>query len=149
MTFVKPVLAAGLFALAAAPVLAETPADVLVVAQNIDDIVEHRPGRGLRVLLRRIVTKTYDPLVQYERDRHQDARRRPRRPNGTSTMPPRPSPSPCATASSSPRAIRCAPRTWSYSFKRVVTLNKAPAFILTQLGWTPENIEQMVTGRRQ
>jgi len=32
-----------------------------------------------------------------------------------------------------------------YSFKRVVMLNLTPAFILTQLGWTPENIDSMVT----
>ena len=33
----------------------------------------------------------------------------------------------------------------AYSFKRVVALNKAPAFILTQFGWTKDNIDQMVT----
>lgn len=31
------------------------------------------------------------------------------------------------------------------SWKRVLVLNKAPAFILANLGWTPENIEEMVT----
>ena len=31
-----------------------------------------------------------------------------------------------------------------YSWKRVVVLNKSPAFLLTQLGWTPENIDTMV-----
>ena len=32
-----------------------------------------------------------------------------------------------------------------FSFARVVKLNLTPAFILTQLGWTPENIADMVT----
>ncbi|EFG2885550.1 ABC transporter substrate-binding protein, partial [Escherichia coli] len=32
-----------------------------------------------------------------------------------------------------------------YSWKRVIALNKAPAFLLTQLGWTPDNIDKMVT----
>ena len=32
-----------------------------------------------------------------------------------------------------------------FSFARVVKLNLTPAFILTQLGWTPENIAEMVT----
>jgi peptide/nickel transport system substrate-binding protein len=32
-----------------------------------------------------------------------------------------------------------------FSFERVVKLNLNPAFILTQLGWTPENIREMVT----
>ncbi|WP_176556366.1 ABC transporter substrate-binding protein [Rubellimicrobium rubrum] len=31
------------------------------------------------------------------------------------------------------------------SVARVIKLNLTPAFILTQLGWTPENVEQMVT----
>ncbi|MBP0500610.1 hypothetical protein J8J32_21280, partial [Mycobacterium tuberculosis] len=32
-----------------------------------------------------------------------------------------------------------------YSWKRVIALNKAPAFILAQLGWTPANYDKMVT----
>ena len=32
-----------------------------------------------------------------------------------------------------------------YSFGRVIKLNLTPAFILAQLGWTPENVDQMVT----
>ena len=33
-----------------------------------------------------------------------------------------------------------------YSFKRVLALNKAPAFILTQLGWTPKiTLPQLVS----
>ena len=32
-----------------------------------------------------------------------------------------------------------------FSFARVVKLNLTPAFILTQLGWTPENVAEMVT----
>jgi peptide/nickel transport system substrate-binding protein len=38
----------------------------------------------------------------------------------------------------------------AYSFQRVVKLNKTPAFILTQFGFTPENVEKMIraTGDR-
>lgn len=32
----------------------------------------------------------------------------------------------------------------AFSLQRVVKLNKTPAFILTQFGWTPENVDQMV-----
>src|SRR5690606_26753067 len=32
-----------------------------------------------------------------------------------------------------------------FSWKRVLVLEKAPAFILAGLGWTPDNIDQMVT----
>ena len=31
-----------------------------------------------------------------------------------------------------------------FSLKRVVTLNKGPAFIITQFGFTPENMEQTI-----
>ena len=32
-----------------------------------------------------------------------------------------------------------------FSFKRVIVLKKAPAFILAQFGWNSENIDQMVS----
>jgi peptide/nickel transport system substrate-binding protein len=35
----------------------------------------------------------------------------------------------------------------AFSLQRVVKLGKSPAFILTQFGWTPENVEQNVTAQ--
>ena len=52
----KLLLVGGLLALAlpsSAPATAKTPAGVLVVAKNIDDIVSLDPGTGLRVHQRR------------------------------------------------------------------------------------------------
>lgn len=144
MRNVKPLLAAGLLAFAAAPAPAETPANALVVAQNIDDIVTIDPASAYEFTSGEIVTNTYDALVQYgARD--------------TTVL---------APGLATDWEIDADARTITFtlrdgvtftsgnplrgedvvgSFKRVVTLNKAPAFILTQLGWTPENIEEMVT----
>ena len=33
----------------------------------------------------------------------------------------------------------------AFSLQRAIKLNKTPAFILGQFGWTPENVDQMVT----
>jgi peptide/nickel transport system substrate-binding protein len=144
MKIVKSVLAASLIALATSPALAETPANALVIAQNIDDIVTIDPASAYEFTSGEYVTNTYDRLVQYDAD-------------DTSVL---------APGLATEWEIDAANKTITFtlregvkfhsgnplrpedvigSFKRVVVLNKAPAFILTQLGWTPENIEQMVT----
>ncbi len=144
MKIVKSVLAASLIALATSPALAETPANALVIAQNIDDIVTIDPASAYEFTSGEYVTNTYDRLVQYDAD-------------DTTVL---------APGLATEWAIDAANKTITFtlregvtfhsgnplrpedvigSFKRVVVLNKAPAFILTQLGWTPENIEQMVT----
>jgi peptide/nickel transport system substrate-binding protein len=144
MKIVKSVLAASLIALATSPALAETPANALVIAQNIDDIVTIDPASAYEFTSGEYVTNTYDRLVQYDAD-------------DTTVL---------APGLATEWEIDAANKTITFtlregvkfhsgnplrpedvigSFKRVVVLNKAPAFILTQLGWTPENVEQMVT----
>jgi peptide/nickel transport system substrate-binding protein len=122
---------------------AETPADVLVIAQNIDDIVAIDPAEAYEFSSGEYVTQTYDRLVQYEAE------------DLTKVSP---GLAEKWTADEAAKTIVFTLREGvkfhsgnplrgedvAYSFKRVVTLNKAPAFILTQLGWTPENIGDMV-----
>jgi peptide/nickel transport system substrate-binding protein len=144
MKIVKSVLAASLIALATSPALADTPANALVVAQNIDDIVTIDPASAYEFTSGEYVTNTYDRLVQYDADDTTvlapglateweiDAE------NKTITFTLRE-----GVTFHSGNTLR--PEDVIGSFKRVVVLNKAPAFILTQLGWTPENIEEMVT----
>jgi peptide/nickel transport system substrate-binding protein len=144
MKIVKSVLAASLIALATSPALAETPANALVIAQNIDDIVTIDPASAYEFTSGEYVTNTYDRLVQYDADDttvlapglatewEVDAT------NKTITFTLRED-----VTFHSGNPLR--PEDVIGSFKRVVTLNKAPAFILTQLGWTPENVEEMVT----
>jgi peptide/nickel transport system substrate-binding protein len=130
--------------LAAGAVYAATPADALVIAQNIDDIVALDPAQAYEFTSGEINTNVYDRLVQYEAEDttvlapglasewtvDEDAK--------TITFTMREG---ALFASGNP--VR--PEDVVYSFTRVVNLNLTPAFILTQLGWTVDNIGEMVT----
>lgn len=144
MNMLKRTLLAAAFALAPlAPLHAATPADTLVVAQNIDDIVSIDPAEAYEFSSGEYVTQTYDRLVQY------DAPDLKKLAPGLATE---------WKADDAGKTITFTLRDGVkftsgnplraedvvYSWKRVVVLNKAPAFLLTQLGWTPENIGDMV-----
>ena len=137
------VAASMLVPVAATTAHAATPADALVVAANIDDIVSIDPAEAYEFSSGEYVTQTYDRLVQYDA----------------------PDTSKLAAGLATEWSVDDAAKTITftlrdgvkfssgnpvraedvlYSWKRVVVLNKAPAFILTQLGWTPDNIETMV-----
>ncbi|ASP23243.1 putative D,D-dipeptide-binding periplasmic protein DdpA (plasmid) [Antarctobacter heliothermus] len=140
-------VAAALSALAllGAPALAETPDNILVVAQNIDDIVALDPAQAYEFTSSEYMANVYDRLVQFDAEDttklvgglaeswEMDAETR------TITFDLRDG---VTFHSGNP----VTPADVIYSFKRVVALNKNPAFILTQLGWTADNIDQMVTG---
>ena len=146
MNFFRAALLATALALpmASTASLAATPADVLVVAQNIDDIVAIDPAQAYEFSSGEYVTQVYDRLVQY------DAEDPTKLVGGVASE---------WVADDTAKTITFTlrdgvkfhsgnplrPQDVIYTFKRVIALNKAPAFILTQLGWTPENIEQMVT----
>lgn len=143
--FTSSVLASFLALPFAAPALADTPEGVLVVAQNIDDIVAIDPAQAYEFTSGELVTNLYDRLVQY------DATDTAVLAGGLASE---------WTADAAAKTITFTLRDGAsfasgnpvtaddviYSFARVIKLNLTPAFILTQLGWTPENIEQMVTG---
>ena len=129
--------------LAAGAVYAATPADALVIAQNIDDIVALDPAQAYEFTSGEINTNVYDRLVGYEAEDTtvlapglasewvaDDAAK-------TITFTLRDA----SFASGNP--VR--PEDVVFSFSRVIKLNLTPAFILAQLGWTPENIADMVT----
>jgi len=145
MKLFRAALLAAAFTMPLAPaaLLAATPADTLVVAQNIDDIVAIDPAEAYEFSSGEYVTQVYDRLVQYDAE-------------DTTVLAPGLATE--WTVDDAAKAITFTLRDAKfhsgnpvrgedvvYSFKRVIALNKAPAFILTQLGWTPENIEQMVT----
>lgn len=145
MKLFKTALLAAALAMPLAPVAgyAATPANALVVAQNIDDIVSIDPAEAYEFSSGEYVTQTYDRLVQY------DAPDVKKMAAGLATE---------WAADDAAKTITFTLRDGVkftsgnplraedvvYSFKRVVVLNKAPAFLLTQLGWTPENIDSMV-----
>lgn len=128
---------------AATAVHAATPATALVVAENIDDIVSIDPAEAYEFSSGEYVTQTYDRLVQYDA------------PDVLKLAPGLASEWKVDDASktitftlrdgvkfSSGNPLRA--EDVVYSWKRVVVLNKAPAFVLTQLGWTPDNFDSMV-----
>ncbi|MEM8658980.1 MAG: ABC transporter substrate-binding protein, partial [Pseudomonadota bacterium] len=141
MFHLRSAIAAGLIAstLSLAPAWAETPSDVLVVAQNIDDIVTIDPASAYEFSSGEYVANTYDTLVRYDA-------------TDTTVLTPALATEwtmdPAAKSVTftlrdgvtfhSGNPLRAADVVGSWT--RVVALDMAPAFILTQLGWTTDNI---------
>lgn len=127
-----------------APALADTPPDILVIASNINDIVSIDPAEAYEPSSGELVGQTYDRLVQY------DATDLETLAPGLATE---------WTADPEAKTITFTlrdgvtftsgnPLTGAdvvYSWKRVFVLNKSPAAILGQIGWTPENYDEMVS----
>lgn len=146
MKLIRAALLASALALPLAPIatLAATPAGVLVVAQNIDDIVAIDPAQAYEFTSGELVTNVYDRLVQYDAEdttvlaaglasdwvADDDAK--------TITFTLRDD----ATFHSG-NPVRG--EDVVFSFKRLIQLNLTPAFILAQLGWNAENVTDMVT----
>ena len=143
MTMLRTILMGAAAALPLAAI-AETPAGVLVVAQNIDDIVALDPAQAYEFTSGEIVTNVYDRLVQYDAE-------------DTTVLAPG-----LATEWEIDEAAKSIaftlregatfhsgnpvrPEDVVGSLARVIELNLTPAFILAQLGWTPENVREMVT----
>jgi len=123
---------------------AATPKDTLVVAKNIEDIVALDPAQAFEFSSGEMVSNMYEPLVQYD----------PRDP--TKVVPGVAASWKIAADGKSlefalrPNAVFASGNPVRaedvvFSFRRVIKLNKAPAFILAQLGWTNDSIAQMVT----
>ena len=129
--------------LGAAPALADTPKDTLVQAKQIDDIITLDPAEAYEFSGIEVDTNVYDRLIRYEAedlnkmvggvaeswsvsDDHK-----------TVTLKMRPGQ---IFHSGAPVTAEDA----AFSLQRVVKLDKSPGFLLTQLGWTKDNVEQLV-----
>ncbi|WP_445678513.1 ABC transporter substrate-binding protein [Radicibacter daui] len=127
-----------------APAVAATPKDSLVVAKNIDDMISLDPAEVYEFTGGEITTNLYDGLVRYDADDTTKlvgglAESWSADPAGRSiTFKLRKG---VTFASGNP--VTADDVVWSYA--RVVTLNKPPAFIFTQLGWKPDTVATMVT----
>lgn len=123
---------------------AATPPDTLVVARSIDDIASLDPAESFEITATNTLANIYQRLLE------------PDRQNPSVLVP--------ALASSwkagdddkslvfelrngakfaSGNGVR--PDDVIYSLSRVVKLNKSPAFILGELGWTAENVDSFLT----
>ncbi len=133
-------------ALAIAPAAwAETPADTLVVAAAIDDIISLDPAQSFEFSGNDVNQNTYDRLVDFD-PLDMDAGFKPSlaeswqvAPDGMSiTFTLRQ-----GVTFHSGNPVR--PEDAAWSLQRAVKLDKTPAFILTQFGFTPENVEEKIT----
>ncbi|CAM5770305.1 ABC transporter substrate-binding protein [Labrys miyagiensis] len=125
------------------PVHAETPPGVLVVAQSIDDAVSFDPAEGFELTTVQSFNNLYQRLVQTDRA---DANKIV------------PGLAASWEAGSDGKSLIFAlqkdakfasgnplrPEDVIFSLSRVVKLNKSPAFILNELGWTADNVDKSI-----
>lgn len=139
-------LASAVSMVAMAPAAwAETPADTLVVASQIDDIISLDPGQSFEFSGQDVVNNLYDQLVDFD-PMDLKAGFKPSLAESwevsadgkTITLTLRE-----GVKFHSGNPVRAEDAAWS--LQRAVKLNKSPAFILNQFGFTPENVETTVT----
>ncbi|WP_299621183.1 ABC transporter substrate-binding protein [Pelagibius sp.] len=127
----------------ATPTLAETPRDVLVIANQIDDIITLDPAEIFEFSGAEFAGNTYDRLIGYD---HRDvsniygvaAESWTISDDGkTYTFKMRPG---VKFVSGNPMTAEDA----AFSLRRAIVLDKSPAFILTQFGFTPENVNEKI-----
>jgi peptide/nickel transport system substrate-binding protein len=121
---------------------AETPPNVLVVAQSIDDAVSFDPAEGFELTTVQSFNNLYQRLVQANRE------------DGTKIEPAlAASWEPGSDGKSLTFALADAkfssgnpvrPEDVIFSLTRAVKLNKSPAFILNELGWTADTVDGAV-----
>lgn len=138
-------LGAALVALAvgAAPLRAETPKDGLVMAEAIDDIISLDPAEVFEFSAAEIQAQIYDRLVTYPPDEVSKLEGLVAESWSVSddgkqvTFKIRPG---ITFHSGNPLTAQDV----AYSLQRVVKLNLSPGFILTQFGFTPENMAETI-----
>ena len=137
-------LAGLMLGTAPAALFAETPADTLVIADAIDDIVALDPAEAYEFSGLDVINNVYDGLIELDPAKSGEmvpglAESWDVSEDGlTFTLKMKPG---LTFASGNP--VRAEDAAWS--LQRAIKLNKSPAFILGQFGWTPENVDSMVT----
>ncbi|MEZ5826777.1 MAG: ABC transporter substrate-binding protein [Geminicoccaceae bacterium] len=126
-----------------AQVRAETPPNMLVLGMRIDDIITMDPAEVFELNAGELSANIYDRVMMFEPE------------DLTSLV--------CGVCETyaisedgktidftmregqtfhSGNPVRAEDVVWS--LQRVIKLNKTPAFIFSQFGWTPENVEEMI-----
>ena len=132
-------------AVAAAPAaMAETPADMLVVAAQVDDIISLDPAQSFEFSGNDVGWNLYDRLVDFD-PLDLEAGLQPSLAESwevsedgmTVTLTMRE-----GVTFHSGNPVRAEDAAWS--LQRVVKLDLSPAFIFTQFGFTPENVEERI-----
>jgi peptide/nickel transport system substrate-binding protein len=131
-------------ALAMSAAQAATPKETLVMAMDMADVITFDPGESYEISGQEFGANIYDRLVRYEAEDldklvggvaeswsiGSD--------NKTFTFKLRPN---LKFANGDP--VTAEDMAWS--MQRVVLLDKTPAFLFTQLGWTKENVKSLIT----
>ena len=130
-------------ALQAPAALAATPKDTLVIAKQIDDIITMDPGECYELSGVEILTNVYDRLLRYE------AEDLTKMVGGVANLPSVSADGKTFTFKLRPnlKFHSGAPVTaedCAFSLQRVVLLDKTPAFLITQLGWTKANVKDLI-----
>jgi len=136
-------MAALLLGAAPTALFAKTPADTLVIAEAIDDIVSLDPGEAYEFSGLDVINNTYDGLVEINPT---TLKMEPGLAESwsvaddgmTYTFKMKPG---ITFASGNPVTADAA----AWSLQRAVKINKTPAFILNQFGWTADNVDTMIT----
>ncbi|MEM6761678.1 MAG: ABC transporter substrate-binding protein [Pseudomonadota bacterium] len=127
------------------PAVAQTPDNMLVIATRIDDITTLDPAQSFEFAGSDIIRNVYGGLVNFD-------------PLDLSAGY-QPDLAESWTVSEDGKTITFKMREGmtfhsgnpvraedaAFSLQRVIKLNKTPAFILTQFGFTPENVDEMIT----
>jgi len=128
-----------------APVaFAETPPNMLVMAMRIDDITTADPAQSFEFTGMEMTRNIYGKLVNYD-PLNLDAGYQPDL--ATSWDVSEDGKTIAFTMREGVKFHSGNPVTAddaAYSLRRVIKLNKTPAFILTQFGFTPENVDEMI-----
>ena len=134
---------AAAMAVTATPTLAETPRDTLVIAFQIDDIITLDPAEIFEFSGAEYAGNTYDRLIGYDPKDVSNifgvaAESWTISDDGkTYTFKMRPG---VTFVSGNPMTAEDA----AFSLQRAIVLDKSPAFILTQFGFTPENVNEKI-----
>ena len=139
----KYAVVAGILLALTPTAFAETPADTLVMAKNIDDIITLDPAQVYELSGVEVVANLYDRIMRFE-------------PTDINKLAPGVAES--YTVSSDGKTLTFKIRSGlkfasgnpitaadaAYSLQRVIKLNKSPAFLISQLGWDKDNVDKMV-----
>lgn len=130
-------------ALSAAPVAADTPRSVLVMAKALDDLITLDPAEAFEFtgieILANIYDRPFDPNPETPAEPKGNLVESWRRADDGLRY--------SFTLRGDARFHSGAPVTAAdavFSLRRVIKLNKTPAFILTQFGLTPDNVDARV-----
>lgn len=136
-------LAGVAMAVAVAQADAKTPSDTLVIAKNIDDIISLDPAQVFEFSGGEVSANIYDRITMYEPEDLQKlvggVAESWSFSDGGKTITLKLRPGQKFTSGNPVTADDVV-----FSLSRVVKLNQPPAFILTQFGWTKDNVDDNI-----